>query len=353
MKLSNFQQQEISQRYQEFKCEESKILITNVDVQASLNNVIVIQSMGEITNKVDGPLRFVQTFILAEQEGRFHILNDIFRYLSSKVVTASKVPAATTTVKPIPVVAKEPAVTAAPATATTITPVKAEEEKRPVVNEIKEEKKVATESKTNEAAPATESKSNQPKTWATMVSSNNSKWGSNSNTPNATSASSTGTNTPSAKPSTVSPVDTTAATSATFGIYFKLNKETSGNSNIKKVVHDTFSIFGTIKNVDVKNGVGSVEFVALEASNKALAQAKFNILGESVTVENKQFKPAHSRQNSSQTVDKRNNNYSNAFKANKANEGESNTTENKNNSVRRNNNTRNPQRNQRSQAESK
>lgn len=56
----------------------------NVDSQSSLNN-IVVQVIGELSNKGDPSRKFVQTFVLAEQPNGYFVLNDIFRYLNDYV----------------------------------------------------------------------------------------------------------------------------------------------------------------------------------------------------------------------------------------------------------------------------
>ena len=54
----------------------------NVDSQASYDN-IVVQVIGEMSNKNQPHHKFVQTFILATQPNGYFVLNDIFRYLSA------------------------------------------------------------------------------------------------------------------------------------------------------------------------------------------------------------------------------------------------------------------------------
>lgn len=54
--------------------------MTNVDSQASDSN-IVIQVIGEISNKSQPHKKFTQTFVLAPQNNGYFVLNDIFRYI--------------------------------------------------------------------------------------------------------------------------------------------------------------------------------------------------------------------------------------------------------------------------------
>ncbi|ORY08691.1 hypothetical protein BCR34DRAFT_389134 [Clohesyomyces aquaticus] len=62
---------------------DTKVRVTNVDSQGSDAN-IVIQVIGEISNKGQPHKRFVQTFVLAEQTNGYFVLNDIFRYLAEE-----------------------------------------------------------------------------------------------------------------------------------------------------------------------------------------------------------------------------------------------------------------------------
>jgi hypothetical protein len=55
--------------------------VSNVDSQASANNGIVIQVLGEMSNNGLPHRKFSQTFFLAEQPNGYYVLNDIFRYL--------------------------------------------------------------------------------------------------------------------------------------------------------------------------------------------------------------------------------------------------------------------------------
>jgi hypothetical protein len=54
--------------------------VTNVDSQGSDTN-IVIQVIGEMSNKSQPHRKFVQTFVLAAQTNGYFVLNDIFRYI--------------------------------------------------------------------------------------------------------------------------------------------------------------------------------------------------------------------------------------------------------------------------------
>ena len=57
--------------------------MSNVDSQASFDN-IVIQVIGETSNKSAELKKFVQTFVLAQQPTGYFVLNDIFRYINEE-----------------------------------------------------------------------------------------------------------------------------------------------------------------------------------------------------------------------------------------------------------------------------
>lgn len=70
----------INERIKERDIQECKVRVTNVDSQASDSN-IVIQVIGEMSNKQQPHKKFTQTFVLAQQTNGYFVLNDIFRYL--------------------------------------------------------------------------------------------------------------------------------------------------------------------------------------------------------------------------------------------------------------------------------
>ena len=74
-------QHEIHEKILSIGFQDCKVFIHSVDAQASANNGIVIQAIGEISNKNEPWRKFTQTFFLAEQPNGYFVLNDIFRYL--------------------------------------------------------------------------------------------------------------------------------------------------------------------------------------------------------------------------------------------------------------------------------
>ncbi|MBE7179619.1 MAG: hypothetical protein INR71_00125 [Terriglobus roseus] len=67
----------------ELDFQDCKIRVTNVDSQESGAD-IVIQVIGEISNKSAPHRKFVQTFVLARQTNGFFVLTDIFRYIAEE-----------------------------------------------------------------------------------------------------------------------------------------------------------------------------------------------------------------------------------------------------------------------------
>ena len=64
--------------------EDCKVYISNVDCQGSAESGILVQVIGEMSNR-GGPWRkFVQTFFLACQEAGYFVLNDIQRYIKDE-----------------------------------------------------------------------------------------------------------------------------------------------------------------------------------------------------------------------------------------------------------------------------
>jgi hypothetical protein len=73
----------IQERIKELDFQDCKVRVSNVDSQASYDN-IVIQVIGETSNKSAELKKFVQTFVLAQQPTGYFVLNDIFRYINDE-----------------------------------------------------------------------------------------------------------------------------------------------------------------------------------------------------------------------------------------------------------------------------
>ncbi|KAK3368066.1 NTF2 and RRM domain-containing protein [Podospora didyma] len=76
--------QDIQERIKQLDFEDAKVRVTNVDSQGS-GDQIVIQVIGEMSNKAAEPKKFVQTFVLASQPSGYFVLNDIFRYIDEDI----------------------------------------------------------------------------------------------------------------------------------------------------------------------------------------------------------------------------------------------------------------------------
>ncbi|KAH9883582.1 hypothetical protein F4778DRAFT_766170 [Xylariomycetidae sp. FL2044] len=75
--------QTIQERIKQLDFQDCKVRVSNVDSQASFDN-IVIQVIGEVSNKAGDPKKFVQTFVLAQQPSGYFVLNDILRYIDEE-----------------------------------------------------------------------------------------------------------------------------------------------------------------------------------------------------------------------------------------------------------------------------
>ncbi|KAF7426099.1 hypothetical protein PC9H_008465 [Pleurotus ostreatus] len=84
-----FGQQEIHNKITSIGFQDCKVFIHSVDAQASANGGIIIQVIGEMSNRGEPWRKFVQTFFLAEQPNGYFVLNDIFRFLKEDTVEDS------------------------------------------------------------------------------------------------------------------------------------------------------------------------------------------------------------------------------------------------------------------------
>jgi hypothetical protein len=81
--------QEIHNRITSIDFQDCKVFIHSVDAQSSANGGIIIQVIGEMSNRGEPWRKFVQTFFLAEQPNGYFVLNDIFRFLKEETVDSS------------------------------------------------------------------------------------------------------------------------------------------------------------------------------------------------------------------------------------------------------------------------
>ena len=87
---------------------DCKVRVSNVDSQESFKN-IVVQVIGEMSNKAAPHRKFVQTFVLAEQPNGYFVLNDIFRYIVEDEEEEQLEPEETPIQEPPPTMAPEAA----------------------------------------------------------------------------------------------------------------------------------------------------------------------------------------------------------------------------------------------------
>lgn len=150
----------INNRIKELDFKDCKVRVTNVDAQASDSN-IVIQVIGEMSNKSQPHRKFAQTFVLATQVNGYFVLNDIFRYLIDEEEEEVDAEASVPVEEVQQVAAAESGLLDPPSTAAepehkTLTsstdPVAIERDAQEVDKEIEE--KVLTPSKSGEVVPS-------------------------------------------------------------------------------------------------------------------------------------------------------------------------------------------------------
>merc|ERR1719295_1934096 len=74
-------QQEIHARITQLNFKDCHAKIRQVDAHATLENGVVIQVSGELSNSGTPHRRFMQTFVLAPQSlKKYYVVNDMFRY---------------------------------------------------------------------------------------------------------------------------------------------------------------------------------------------------------------------------------------------------------------------------------
>ena len=88
--LTHHRPQEIHDRITAIGFEDCKVFIHSVDAQSSANGGIIIQVIGEMSNRGELWKKFVQTFFLAEQPNGYFVLNDIFRFLKEETAESEE-----------------------------------------------------------------------------------------------------------------------------------------------------------------------------------------------------------------------------------------------------------------------
>ncbi|KAK9479951.1 hypothetical protein V1514DRAFT_277378 [Lipomyces japonicus] len=79
-------QQQINKKFEELNLQDCKVFVSNVDSQPSADNGVIVQVLGEMSNRGGPSRKFVETFFLAPQsKTSYYVLNDIFRFLKEDV----------------------------------------------------------------------------------------------------------------------------------------------------------------------------------------------------------------------------------------------------------------------------
>jgi hypothetical protein len=86
----------IEERVKSYDFRDTKVRVSNVDSQGSISNSILVQVIGEMSNKSAPHRKFTQTFVLAEQSNGYYVLNDIFRYIKEDEEEAEAEPLSAT-----------------------------------------------------------------------------------------------------------------------------------------------------------------------------------------------------------------------------------------------------------------
>lgn len=245
-----------------------------MDSQASADGGIIIQVIGELSNKGGSWRKFSQTFFLAQQPNGYYVLNDIFRYLTDEdeesqtedepAVEQPQEPAKAPELapEPAPEPAQEPAPKAAPEPAKAPAPA------------------------TASAQPATQEAPAQParKTWANLAASGAQKWAA---TPSAGSPGTAAATTQSAAPAPTAAVGKPRSTGAAQGTQVFVKNVTSEHAanNALKLALD--AQFGATKECQVNTGKGFafVEFVSSDAAHKAIAAGSLQVGSSAVQIE--------------------------------------------------------------------
>ncbi|KAG0016929.1 hypothetical protein BGZ81_010984 [Podila clonocystis] len=340
-------QQAIHSKILDLDFEDCKVLVSNVDCQRSLDGSIIIQVLGELSNRGGPAQKFAQTFFLAVQPKGFYVLNDIFRYLKDDIdeyyeeaeeeqehiQEAQEAQEAQEPERQEPepevvvAVAAEPVAAEAAieeAVIEKVEPVEEEKEKIPALETKKSEKKtdrksdkksdkksekkdsrkeaepekkeevvVETAPAPVESTPAPETsvqppKPAAPKTWANLAASNPTQWGSHVSAAKATSVNVLPTPTPA-------PKSTPAQAPKPVSTHRPNGREEYHSIYIKNVtekmtldqLREAFTQFGTVKHLELTRGktCAFLDFSTPEAMHAALKQNTVRVGSETVLAE--------------------------------------------------------------------
>ncbi|KAF8900360.1 hypothetical protein CPB85DRAFT_1439543 [Mucidula mucida] len=322
-------QQEIHAKITSIGFEDCKVFIHSVDAQSSANGGIIIQVIGEMSNRNDPWRKFVQTFFLAEQPNGYFVLNDIFRFLKEETVdsdeaeepctdpvqmdapapatpapvpapvepparelTPSPPPTPEPVVEPTPVPEAAPPVEEAPVTVADVpeppvqvaTPAPETNGVHPSPSPVP----VAAPEPTPAPAPAPPpvvQQAPQPKTWANLAATNSKKWGANvaqeskghTEVVPASSTPGSGTQTPAQQPA---PAPPQVNQRGPHPAYVAAQSVTTAHCFVKGVTEpisnttltNQLTQFGQVKEVDIvrSKACAFVEFTTVDAARRAI-----------------------------------------------------------------------------------
>lgn len=301
----SFGQQEIHQRLQALNFENTKVYVSTVDSQASADGGIIIQVIGELSNRGGNWRKFSQTFFLAQQPNGYYVLNDIFRYLSDDDDDES------TAADEAQPVAEQPVHDAAPAVpqpaqevpTPAAAPAVPEAKPAPAIPEAASAPaQVAAAAPAADAAAAPALAQQQPsarKTWANLAATGAGKWSSApapaggkpaGGKPPAATATPVAAAQPAAagagaKPARAAQAGGAAGAVPAAQVFVKnVAPEHAANDVLKQALE---SQFGATKEcqVNATKGFAFVEFTTSEAARKALAAGSLQVGASAVQIE--------------------------------------------------------------------
>ncbi|TIB70083.1 hypothetical protein E3P77_00133 [Wallemia ichthyophaga] len=262
-----FGQKDINARVAEIGFENCKVFVHSLDSQSSANGGILVQVVGEMSNR-NGPWRkFAQTFFLAKQQSGYFVLNDIFRYLrDDDEVDEDKQVEESNDVGSYPIQSPKAASPAPAAIASPTPPAEPVDDRSEKVDDKLDDRKdvaaTAATSSVHSAVQSPERAANAPKTWANLAAANSKKWGQLSQDKTSPS--------PSLQPATASSTVTSPRTTRAD----PAKPPTPAQQNVQSVSHALCF---------VKNVTDQVQ----EPELRSILQAKFGLIRDVDVVRNK------------------------------------------------------------------
>uniref|UniRef100_A0A667YBJ7 GTPase activating protein (SH3 domain) binding protein 1 n=1 Tax=Myripristis murdjan TaxID=586833 RepID=A0A667YBJ7_9TELE len=175
-------QSEIHKRVMALSFRDCHTKIRHVDAHATLNEGVVVQVMGELSNNMQPMRKFMQTFVLAPEgtvANKFYVHNDVFRYQDEVFGDSdSEPPEGEATLIHISFSSPEPAVPGEEEEGAAVSPEpepEVEKEAEAAVVELKPETLLETQGETHTADDQTEKSSAAtppPFSWASVTSKN-------------------------------------------------------------------------------------------------------------------------------------------------------------------------------------